>query len=99
MEFAKDHPGAIGATAAVLSAIAGALIVYKKYYSKAAQACKDATEKDVCLKQYKLKAKQAQIVDLSTRGKLKCDASKKPDACHEKLARKIAKLRLSIKQY
>jgi hypothetical protein len=98
VDFAKDNPGKIGATVAAAAAIAAAFAIYKKSYSKAAQACKTSNDKKGCLAKFKMKARQDQVTQLE-RGKLKC-ATLKPDKaakCKNNIDRKIATVQLRMR--
>jgi len=67
-------------------------MAYRKFWSKAAQACKGAADQDACRKQYKMKAKMAQVSALNS-AKAKCAKTKKPDACKAKIDAKIASIK------
>lgn len=65
---------------------------YQNYLSKAAKECKDSPDKSECMRQYKIKAVNAQIQKLN--GSIRqCEKSKNPDKCKLSLQNKINKLR------
>jgi len=77
------------------AAAAAGYIIYKKFFSKAAVACKKSPDKQECLKNFKTKALQAQIQKLmQSRGK--CTSSNEPEKCANKIDELIAKKRLNI---
>jgi len=79
------------------AAIAASYIIYKKFFSKAAVACKKSPDKQECLKNFKTKALQAQIQKLmQSRGK--CASSNEPEKCANKIDNLIAKKRLKISE-
>ena len=97
-DYASQNPdqakaGAIIAGAALAAlAIFGAYKTYKRFFSKAAKACKGTgAERKTCLKQYKVKAIQAQISDLKA-ATARCSASKDPGKCKATIGAKIQKL-------
>jgi len=80
--------------AVVVAAIAaGAYMIYKRYFSKAAKACKGKSgdERSACIKQFKRQALQAQIAALKS-GMSKCAQSKNPDKCKAAIQQKVQKL-------
>ena len=91
---AENMPGGVEGLQAVPAAVAAAaaltagVLAYKKYFSKAGKACKDAPDRKVCMAQYKEKAKAAKIAAMSA-GKSKCAKSKDPAACKAKIDAKI----------
>ena len=93
--FAKTGEGMAvgGAALAALLAYASAK-TYKRFFSKAAKACagQSGTAKTQCMSQYKMKAKAAQVADLS-RGAGACAKTKNPGACKAAVQRKIASLK------
>jgi hypothetical protein len=95
-EFAKDQPGMVGAAVAAAAALTAGVMAYRKFFSKAAQACKTAPDKAACLGQYKMKAKQAQIAALSA-GKAKCRKSKNAAGCAAKIDAKINALKAKMR--
>lgn len=85
--------GAALATAAVLAAaIAGGVAAYKRFFSKAAKACKgkSGNEKTSCMNKFKRQAQQAKVSAMVS-AKSKCAKSKDPSSCKIKLDKKIAK--------
>ncbi|MFW9871856.1 MAG: hypothetical protein ACFFG0_02055 [Candidatus Thorarchaeota archaeon] len=71
---------------------------YKKYFSEAAKACKGKGSKELiqkCVKQYKLKALKAQLMELQSSIKA-CDTTKKPDKCRKAINKKIMKIKQKI---
>ena len=88
VEIAQAQPGMVGAAVAAAAALTAGVMAYRKFFSKAAQACKTAPDKKACLSQYKMKAKQAQMATLNA-GKAKCAKSKNPAGCKAKIDNKI----------
>ena len=86
----------IGGAVAAAAALTAGVMAYRKFFSKAAQACKSAPDKAACLGQYKMKAKQAQISALAA-GKAKCAKTKNPQACSGKIDAKIAGLKAKMR--
>jgi gas vesicle protein len=95
-EFAQQNPGAVGGAVAAAAALTAGVMAYRKFFSKAAQACKSAPDKNQCMAQYKMKAKQAQISTLAA-GKSKCAKTKNPQACSAKIDAKIAALKAKMR--
>lgn len=95
-EYAQGHPGMVGATVAAAAALTAGVMAYRRFFSKAAKACKNAPDRAACLQQYKIKAKQAQISALNA-GKAKCAKSKKPDQCKAKIDAKIASIKSKMR--
>jgi hypothetical protein len=95
-EFAQSQPGVVGAAVAVAAAMTAGVMAYRKFFSKAAQACKSAPDKSACLSQYKMKAKQAQIATLNA-GKAKCAKSKNAAGCKAKIDNKIKTLQAKMR--
>jgi hypothetical protein len=94
-EYAQQHPGMVGGAVAAAAALTAGVMAYRKFFSKAAQACKSAPDKAACMAQYKMKAKQAQIATLNA-GKAKCAKSKAPDKCKAKIDAKISALKAKM---
>lgn len=94
-EFAQQQPGMIGAAVAAAAALAAGVVAYRKFFGKAAQACKTAPDKAACMSQYKMKAKQAQIAAINA-GKAKCAKVKDPDKCKAKIDAKISSLKAKM---
>lgn len=71
--------------------------IYKNKYSEAAQACSKfkGDEKDDCMRKFKMQAVQKQLQELRE-SIHKCDKSKDPDLCREKINEKIIKLRKKL---
>ena len=98
-QIAKDNPKATLVAGAALAALAifGAYKTYKRFFSKAAKACKGSQDRNACLKQYKVKAVQAQISDLKAASG-KCGASKDPGKCKASIGNKIQKLQVKAQR-
>jgi hypothetical protein len=60
-KFLKKHKKTIGVAAGVAAAGAAGYYIHKNYLSAAAKACKDAGDKDSCMKRYKAKAQESKI--------------------------------------
>jgi hypothetical protein len=86
--------GHIGTAIAVASVLTAAVVlgnkIYKQYFSKAAQACKQAKDKDLCMKQFKNKAVEVEISQLQ-KAKAYCKKSTNPKQCISKLDQEIQK--------
>jgi len=95
-EFAQGHGGMIGAAAAAAAALTAGVMAYRRFFSKAAQACKTAPDRAACLSQYKMKAKQAQIATVNA-GKAKCAKTKDPAKCKAKIDAKINTLKAKMR--
>jgi hypothetical protein len=95
-EFAQGHGGAIAAAAGAAAALTAGVMAYRKYFSKAAQACKGAADKNACMAQHKIKAKQAQVSALNA-GKAKCAKTNKPEQCKIKIDGKINTLKAKMR--
>jgi len=87
--------GGIGALAAVALISYAAYKIYKNFLSKAAMACKGSQDKSACMKQYKIKATQVQISELTKRSSM-CNKSKDPQKCKAAIQQKIMKLKSKI---
>jgi hypothetical protein len=88
--------GQVGTAALVAAALTAGVMAYRKFFSKAAQACKNAPDKKVCLVQYKIKARQAQITTMNA-GKAKCAKSKNPAACKAKIDSRINTMKAKMR--
>lgn len=88
--------GIAAATAVAAAALTGGIMAYRRFFSKAARACKSAPDRKACLAQYKTKALQAQIAALNA-GKAKCAKTKKSDACKAKIDSKIAVIKSKMR--
>lgn len=93
--------GALASTGALAVAALTAYAayqVYKRFMSKAAKACKGKSgkEKTACMKQYRMKAIQFQIAELS-KGSSKCKTSKDPAKCQAAIKAKVDKLKGKLK--
>jgi len=95
-EYAQGHPGMVGAAVAAAAALTAGVMAYRKFFSKAAQACKSAPDKKACMAQYKMKAKQAQIAAINA-GKAKCAKSRKPEQCKAKIDAKINAIKAKMR--
>jgi hypothetical protein len=91
-KYAQEHPGVVGAAATAAAVLAAGVLAYRRIWSKAAKACKNAPDKDACMRQYKVKAKQAQAATLNA-AKAKCAKTKNPDKCKAKIDAKIKSLK------
>lgn len=89
-ELAKAHPGLAAAAAAAAVAAAG-FLVYKRFFSKAAKACKGSPDRKACIQDFKQKARNAQAAALRSKMSI-CAKSKDPAGCKSKVQAKIAKL-------
>jgi len=87
----------LAAAAAVALVVAGAYAIYKRYFSKAAKACKgkSGSERSVCIKKFKIDAIKAQISALNS-GMGKCAKTKNPSKCKAAIQNKVAKLKAKL---
>lgn len=94
--LAKAGKG-VALTVAVATILYGAYQTYKRYFSKAARACKGKTgaARDACVENYRTNAIKAQINDIK-KAKSACKLNAKPKQCQDKLQAKINKLNLKL---
>lgn len=87
----------LAAAAAVALVVAGGYAIYKRYFSKAAKACKgkSGSERSVCIKKFKIDAIKAQISALNS-GMGKCAKTKNPSKCKAAIQNKVAKLKAKL---
>lgn len=85
--FISQNPGTTAAIAA--AALTAGILAYRKFFSKGAQACKNAPDKKDCMKDLKKKAIGARI-DAMNSGKAKCAGNEK---CIAKIDAKTAALK------
>ncbi len=80
-------------------AFQAAKIVYNYYFSKAAKSCANKTgdAKLKCIQEFKNKALKAQIAELKKFLK-RCDETKNPKKCRDRINKKIKKLESKIKK-
>jgi len=85
----------IGAPTAL--ALGGGALAYRKFFSKAAKACKDkkGAEKAACMKKFRAGATEAAIMALED-GKFHCDESKNTKKCYNRVAEAIEQLRMNL---
>jgi len=95
-ELAQGQGGMVGAAVAAAAALTAGVMAYRRFFSKAAQACKSSPDRAACMGQYKVKAKQAQISALNA-GKAKCRKSKNAAGCAAKIDNKIASLKSKMR--
>jgi hypothetical protein len=96
LAMAKANPEmayGIGGTALAALVVFGAYQAYKRFFSKAAQACsgKKGAEKSACMTAYRTKAKQAQAKVLKM-GMAACSKSKDPEKCKSAIRAKASKV-------
>ncbi len=70
-------------------------MAYKRFFSKAAKACKGSPDRRLCVLRYKVKAKEAQIRAIRSKAGL-CSKDKNPAACKGKISRKLRSLRSDV---
>jgi len=82
----------------VAAIIAGSYMVYKRFFSKAAKACKGKSggERKTCLQTFKNNAVKAQMSALNS-GMGKCAKTKNPTKCKLKVQNKIKRLQSKIR--
>jgi len=71
--------------------------LYKNIFSQSARACIHETNKDECIKNYKIKALDAQIRKLTSDLDL-CSKSKNPNRCEYLIAKQINKLKFKLRK-
>jgi hypothetical protein len=82
----------LAATAVLAAATAAGIVAYKRFFSKAARACKDkgGIHKTSCMNKFKRQGQAARIKALQA-GMVKCAKTKDPAKCKSKLQGKINK--------
>jgi len=92
--------GGIGVLALAALLAYGAYRTYKRFFSKAATACKgkSGSEKTACMNKFKVTALNAQIKDLQA-GSSACAKTKNPAKCKAVVAKKVAKLKAKVAKY
>ena len=92
-EYISQNPGTSAAIAAGAAAAIGAgILAYKKFFSKGARACKNASDKKDCMKDLKKKAMTARISAMNA-GKAKCAGHAK---CIAKIDKKVSDLKYKM---
>ena len=71
-------------------------MAYKRFFAKAAKACKGVPDRSMCIRRYKIGAKGAQTRTLKSKMGL-CGKDKNPEKCKAKIRRKIDSLRDDIR--
>ena len=96
-------PGVV--TGLATAAVAAAVITiayqgYKRFFSKAAKACKGGKgdAKTSCMNRYKVKALRKQLSDLQ-QGLISCDKTMDVHECREKIAKKIRKTKVKLGEF
>jgi hypothetical protein len=79
-----------GYIAMIAAAIYIAKRIYKKFLSQGARACKNAKNKNECMKDFKIKALQKEIEYLKGK-KSYCSKTSNPEACKKVFDKKIQK--------
>ncbi|MGD2071934.1 MAG: hypothetical protein PVG65_00385 [Candidatus Thorarchaeota archaeon] len=95
--LAKQAAIGLGAAVLVSLAIFGSYKVYKRFFSKAAKACRGLSGKDksACMKKHKRDARMNQIKDLKASASF-CSKSKDPAKCKAGISKKVAKLQKKL---
>jgi hypothetical protein len=94
-QWAQQNPGQAALTAAAgVAAITAGVLAYKRFFSKAARACKDKSgpQKTACMKSYKAQGKQAEIGVLTA----KLSGCKGNPKCVNKIKARIAATKQDI---
>jgi len=98
MEAAKiSAKGFIPHAIVVAAIITASIVLYKKYMSKAARACRGNEDKSRCIIQYKMKAYSEQIKKLKKDAAI-CKKSKNPAKCSNKIKNKINSISQKIQK-
>lgn len=79
-----------------LALATAAALIYKRFFSKAAKACKGASDKSACLKKYKVDAIKATITNLK-KANTECSSNKNPEKCKARVAKQVAKWEKKLK--
>jgi len=87
--------GPIGIAFDVLFVFELGSMAYKRFFSKAAKACKGAPDRRLCVLRYKVKAKEAQIRTIGAKAGL-CVKAKDPVKCKGKISRKMQSLKSDV---
>lgn len=98
--FAKSTPGLVVGGAALAALLAyGAAKTYKRFFSKAAGACRGmgGGAKSDCMNKYRGRAIMAQAADLQ-RGMASCGKAKNPASCKSAVGGKIERLKAKARQ-
>lgn len=74
--------------AGVALAVAAAIKIYNRFFSQAAKSCVDAKNKTECMKKFKIQALQRAKSEIA-RGKAKCNQTKDPKKCVEKMNKQL----------
>jgi len=89
-EYVSQNPGTSAAiAAAAAAAITAGILAYKRFFSKGAQACKNAPDQKECMKDLKKKSMAARISTMNA-GKVKCAGNPK---CNAKIDAKATALK------
>jgi hypothetical protein len=97
-EFAKTKKGkAVIGGVGLAAALGGGALAYRKYFGKAAKACKDkkGAEKAACMKKFRAGATEAAIMALQDSSS-HCDNSKNPEKCYSRVNEAIEQLRANL---
>ncbi|MHA1623475.1 MAG: hypothetical protein ACTSVO_15235 [Candidatus Heimdallarchaeaceae archaeon] len=70
-------------------------MAYKRFFSKAAKACKGSSDRKLCTLRYKIKAKEAQMRTISSKAGI-CAKDKNPAKCKSKIGRKLQSLKSDV---
>jgi len=98
--FAKTTPGMVVGGAALAALLAyGAAKTYKRFFSKAAGACRGMSGgvKSDCMNKYRGRAVMAQAADLQ-RGMASCAKAKNPASCKSAVGGKIERLKAKARK-
>jgi len=89
----------VAISALIASAIAASVLLYKRFLSKAAKACKDkkGSDKTNCMRKFKITGYQQAIKSLK-QSLLKCSNTKDPSLCKSKIENKIKNYEFKIKK-
>jgi hypothetical protein len=70
-------------------------MAYKRFFSKAAKACKGSPDRRLCVLRYKIKAKEVQMKTIRSKASL-CSKDANPANCKNKIMRKVQSLSSDI---
>jgi len=90
------HMGPLGTAFDIMFVFELGHMAYKRFFTKAAKACKGVPDRSMCIRRYKIGAKGAQIKVLQSKIGM-CSKDKKPDKCKFRVKRKIDNLKDDIK--
>ncbi len=92
---AEGMMGPLGRAFDVLFIFELGAMAYKRFFSKAAKACKGSPDRKLCVLRYKVKAKEAQMKTIKSKAGL-CSKDPNPANCKNKILRKLQSLKSDV---